>query len=69
MINFSNIDQHKDVAESIHKKLISNETEHGSAKNPLRMRRTGLNETTLVSEILLTINDKNVVVAPWQGKK
>ena len=69
MINFSNIDQHKDVAESIHQKPVSNETEYSSVKDPLSMRRTGSNETALISEIPHIINDENVVIAPWQGKR
>ena len=51
MINVSGIDKHQDVVESIHKKVISNETEYGSVEDPLSMRRTGSNETALVSEI------------------
>ena len=69
MINFSNIDEHQDVAESIHKKILSNETEYDSVKDPLSVHRTVLNETALVSEIPYIINDENVIIAPGQGKK
>ena len=51
MMNFSDIDEHQNVAESIHKKIVSNETEYGSVENSLSMHKTASNETTLVSEI------------------
>ena len=37
MINFSGIDKHQDATESIHTKVISNETEYGSVEDPLSM--------------------------------
>ena len=39
VINFSHIDEHQDVAESIHKKLISNQTEYNSGEDALSMHR------------------------------
>ena len=63
IIFFSGINGHQDIAESIHKKIISNKTEHGSVEDPLNMHRTGLNETALVPEILYTITDENIIVA------
>ena len=51
MINSSVTDEHQDVAESTHKRIISNETEYGSVEDPLSMHRTGSNKTALVSEI------------------
>ena len=68
MINFSSIDEHQDIAESIHKKNISKEKEYGSVEDPLSMHRTGSNETAVVSEIPCLINDENVIIAPGQGK-
>ena len=47
---------------------MSNETEHGSVKDPLSMHRTASNETALVSEIPYIINYKKVIIAPGQGK-
>ena len=35
MTHFSGIDEHEDVAESIHKNIISNETEYDSVEDPL----------------------------------
>ena len=69
MINFLGIDKPQDVTESIHTKVMSNETEYGSVEDPLSMYRTGSNETALVSEIPSIINDENVIIAPGQGKK
>ena len=69
MINFSGIDKHQDVTESIHKKIISNEKEYGSVEDPLSMHRTGSNKTVLASEIPSKINDENLIIAPGQGKK
>ena len=69
MINFSGIGKHQDVTESIHTKVISNETEYGSVEDPLSMHRTGSNETALVLEIPSIINDEYVIIAPGQGKK
>ena len=69
MINFLCIDKHQDVTESIHTKVISNETEYGSVEDPLSMHRARSNETALVSEIPSIINDENVITAPGQGKK
>ena len=68
MINFSENDEHEDVAESIHKNIISNETEYGSVDDPLSNHTNGSNETTLVSEIPCIINDENVIIAPGQRK-
>ena len=48
MINFSDTDEHQDVVfPKYSQKLISNETEYGSIKDPLRMHR---NERNLVSK-------------------
>ena len=69
MIIFSGIDKHQDVTESIHTKVISNETEYGSVEDPLSMHRTGSNEASLVSKIPSMINNENVIIAPAQGKK
>ena len=69
MIHFSGTNKHQDFTESIHAKFISNEIEYGSVGDPLSMRRTGSNETALVSEIPSIINDENVITAPGQGKK
>ena len=69
MINCSGIDEHQDVTERIHKKIISNKTEYVSVEDPLSMHRTGLNETAFVSEIPYIINVKNVIIAPGQGNK
>ena len=54
---------HKDLAESIHEKIISNQTEYGSVKDPLCMHRTGSNVTAFISEIPRIINDENVIIA------
>ena len=69
MIDFLDIDEHEDVAECIHKKIISNETEYGSAEDPLSMHRTASNETLLVSEIPYIVTDENVIIALGQRKK
>ena len=69
MINFSDIVKHQDVAENIHKKIISNETKYGSVEESLSMQRTGSNEASLLSEIPSIINDENVITAPGQRKK
>ena len=69
MINFPGIDKHQNVTESIHTKVISNETEYGSVEDPLSMHRTGSNETALVPEIPFVINDENLMIAPGQGEK
>ena len=68
MINFSDIHKPHDVAERIHKKVISNETEYASVENPLGMHRTASNDKDLVSEIPNIINDENIVIAPGQEK-
>ena len=47
-MNFSGTDQHQDVAESIHKTIISNKTEDDSVEDPLSMQKTGSNETAFV---------------------
>ena len=49
-------------------KIISDETEYGSAEDPPSMHRDGSNETAHVSEIPYIINDENVIVAPGRGK-
>ena len=48
-INSSNIDKHEDFAESIHRKIISNDAEFCSVEDTLTMLRTASNETALVS--------------------
>ena len=68
MINFSGINKHQDVAESIHKKIISNETEYGSVEDPLSMHRNGSNKKALVSKFRSIINEENII-APEQGEK
>ena len=68
MINFSGIDKHQHVTESSHTKIVSNETERGSAEDPLSMQRTESNETAIVSGIPSITNDENVIIAPGQGK-
>ena len=68
MIIFSGTDEHQDVAESIQKAIVSNETEYGSVEDTLSKHRTGLNETALVSEISNIINDENVIIAPLVNK-
>ena len=68
MIKFSDIDEHRHVAESIHKKIISNETEYDSVEDTLSMHRTASNETALVSEVSYIINDENVIIAQGKGK-
>ena len=69
MINFSGFDKHQDVGESIHKKIISNETEYGSVEDPLSIYKTATNATALVSEMPYIINDENVIIAPGQGER
>ena len=69
MIIFSGIDEHEDVTESIHKKIISNKTEYGSVGNPSSMHRTGSNETALVSETPHITNDENAIIVPGPGKR
>ena len=49
-------------------KIISDETEYGSAEDPLSMHRDGSNEIAPVSEIPYIINDENVIIAPGQRK-
>lgn len=49
MIIFSDINEHQDLAENIHEKIISSETEYGWAEDPVSMHRTASNETALVS--------------------
>ena len=51
MIIFSDINDHQDLAENIHEKIISSETEYGWAEDPVSMHRTASNETALVWEI------------------
>ena len=69
MINFSGTDKHQHVTESSHTKIVSNETERGSAEDPLSMQRTESNETAIVSGIPSITIDENVTIAPGQGKK
>ena len=69
MINFSGIDEHQNFAKSIHKKIISNETEYRSVEDQSHMHRTGSNETDLFSEIPHMINDANVIIATREGSK
>ena len=69
MINFSNIDEHQDVAESIHKKIISNETEYDSVEDPLSVHRAASNETALVSEVPYITDNENIIITPVQAKK
>ena len=47
MINFSDIDEHLDITESINKEINSNKTEYCSAEDPLSMHRTVSNETAV----------------------
>ena len=42
---------------------------HAPLKDPLNMRRTTSNETTLIFEIPNKTNLENVIIAPRQGKK
>ena len=63
------IDKHQDVAKSIYKIIISNETKYGSVEDPLSMYKTTSNEKALVSEIPYLANDENVIIALGQGKK
>ena len=51
-------------------KIISNETEYDSIEDPLNVHRTASNETAFVSaKVSYIINDKNIKIAPGQGKK
>ena len=65
MVSFSGIDDYRDVAESIHKDINSNEIEYRSGEDPLCMHRTGSSEAALVltcsfsvSQILLKISNQ-----------
>ena len=69
MLDFSDIDEHQDIVEYIHKKIISNETKYDPVEDRLSMYRTASNETALVSEVPYIINDENVIIAPGQEKK
>ena len=69
MINFSGINENQNVAESIHKKKNSNETEYGSAEDSSSMHRTAVKETVLGSEFPRIINEVNVIIEPGQRKK
>ena len=53
------------IGESIN----DSETEYASAEDPLSIHRTASNETNFISEILDLINEKNVIIAPGQGRK
>ena len=68
MINFSNIHEHQDVAESIHKKLFQVKQDMAT-EDPLSTHGTGSHEAVLVSEITSIINDENIIIALEQGKK
>ena len=61
-----NVSDRKEITENINDR---SETEFSSVEDPLNMHRAASNETTLVSEIPNIINDKNVIIAPGQGKK
>ena len=54
-------------------KIVSNETEYDSIEDPLNVHRTASNETAFVSvvsaQFSYIINDKNIIIAPGQGKK
>ena len=63
MTNVSGIDKHQDAGESIHIKIVTNETEYGSIEDALNMHRTGSYEISLVSEIPYMINDENAMIA------
>ena len=69
MLDFSDIDEHQDIAEYIHKKIISNETEYDPVEDRLSMYKTASNEIALVSEVPYIINDENVIIAQGQDKK
>ena len=69
IINFSGTDEHRDVAENIHEKIISNETLHGSVQDLLSTHRTASNETALVSKIPYKINVESTIIVPGQGEK
>ena len=56
MINFSDIDEHKDVVQTIYKKIISIKTEYGSVEDPLNIYRTASNERAFVSKIMYIYN-------------
>ena len=47
---------------------IDPETEYASVEDPLSMHRTASNETTLISQFPNITNEKNVIIAPGQGK-
>ena len=81
MFTFSDIVKIQGQSECVSKKNVSNrkestenindrsETEFALVEDPLNMQRTVSNKTTLVSDIPNIINDENVIIAPWQGKK
>ena len=60
MKRFSDIDKYQDIAESIHKYIISNEAKYGSVENPLSIHRPASNETAFISKIPFIINDKKI---------
>ena len=81
MLNFSDTNENQQETESVTENSVSdgkemsknndknaNEAESVSAEDPLNMHRTATNETTLISEIPNIINEKNVIIAPGQGK-
>lgn len=47
---------------------ITSETRFAIVEDPLKICRTASNETTLVSEIPITIKEEHVIIAPGQGK-
>ena len=81
ILNFSDIDENQEEAESVTENGISDgkemnknnnentsEAEYASFKDPLNMHRTATNETTLISKIPNVINEENVIIAPGQEK-
>ena len=58
-----NISDGKEMTENINER---SKTEFSSFEDPPNMYRTA---STLVSEIPNIINDKNIIIAPGQGKK
>ena len=66
---FSDINEHQDVGESIHQKIVSNEIEYDSVEDPLSMHRTASNEIALGLKVPYIFNDENTIVEPGQEKK
>ena len=61
-----NISDRKEMTENVN--YNRSETEFASVEDPLNMYGTASNETTLVSEIHIIINEENVIIAPGQRK-